>query len=489
MSLNVATNVANSSLGAKSEQISVLSRNIARAGEAHASRKNVNLVTTADGGVRAASITRASNLALFANSLSATSAAASNQAVSKALDQLDLTINDPELDASPAALIQALDSSLQDFATSPGDVTAATSAVLTAKKLAVALNTASTVVQSARRDADAGIADGVGRLNELLRQFGAANESIIKGTQAGADVTDALDERDAVLSSIAELIGVRPLSRAGGDMALYTDGGVTLFETTARTITFAATASFAAGVQGAAVMIDGVPVTGSSAAMPISSGEIFGLTQVRDKHAVTYQRQLDETARALVEVFSETDQSATPSLAAATGLFTYSGGPAIPPTGVVVNGIAASIRVNAVADPDAGGNPRLLRDGGMNGAAYIYNATAASGFTDRLLSLSSGLSASRPFDSAASLESTAALPGFVASSAAWLSEGRKTALENVNYSETMLERSSQTLSSATGVNIDDEMTRMLEVERSYAASAKLIAAIDGMFETLLAAAR
>ena len=57
-----------------------------------------------------------------------------------------------------------------------------------------------------------------------------------------------------------------------------------------------------------------------------------------------------------------------------------------------------------------------------------------------------------------------------------------------DYSETMMQRSGEALSSATGVNIDQEMTRMLEVERSYAASAKLIAAIDGMFETLLAAA-
>lgn len=489
MSLNVATGVANSSLGANSEQIAVLSRNIARAGEAGASRKTVNFVTTGDGGVRAASITRASNQALFVNSLTARSAAASHQAIASSLNQLELTINDPELDASPAALIEKLGSDLQQYATSPGDITVAKSTVFTAKKLAVLLNDANAVTQTVRKEADAGIADAVSRLNELLRQFGKANEAIVKGGYSGADVTDALDERDNLLASVSELIGVRPLARAGGDMALYTDGGVTLFESTARTVQFSATSTFTAGVQGGALTIDGVPVTGSGAAMPISSGKIYGLTQVRDVYAVSYQRQIDETARALVEIFRETDQTATPSLAPATGLFTYTGAPAIPGSGSIVNGIAGSIAINPAADPDAGGNANLLRDGGVNGAAYVYNATAASGFAGRLLALSDGLGANRPFDAVAGLESSTNVRGFSASSVAWLSEARKSASEATDYSETMMQRSNEALSSATGVNIDEEMTRMLEVERSYAASAKLIAAINGMFDTLLAAAR
>ncbi|MDZ4792441.1 MAG: flagellar hook-associated protein FlgK [Hyphomicrobiales bacterium] len=488
MSLNIATGVANSSLGANSEQIAVLSRNIARAGEANASRKTVNLVTTGDGGVRAASITRASNQALFVNSLTARSAAASHQAITSSLNQLERTINDPELDASPAALIEKLGSDLQQYATTPGDITVAKSTVLTAKKLAVSLNEATSITQAVRKDADAGIAEAVTRVNELLRQFGKANETIVKGVQSGADVTDALDERDSLLASVSELIGVRPLNRAGGDMALYTDGGVTLFETTARTVQFTATSMFTAGIQGGSVTIDGVPVTGSSAAMPISSGKIYGLTQVRDDYAVSYQRQLDETARALVDIFRETDQSATPLLADATGLFTYSGAPAIPGTGTIVNGVAASIAVNPAVDPDLGGSAKLLRDSGVNGAAYVYNATSASGFSDRLLTLSDALGANRPFDAVAGLETSANVRGFSASSVAWLSEARKTASEDMDYSETMMQRSGEALSSATGVNIDQEMTRMLEVERSYAASAKLIAAIDGMFETLLAAA-
>ena len=51
----------------------------------------------------------------------------------------------------------------------------------------------------------------------------------------------------------------------------------------------------------------------------------------------------------------------------------------------------------------------------------------------------------------------------------------------------MLGRASDALSSATGINLDEEMTRLLDLELSYQASSKLITTIDGMFNALLTA--
>jgi len=45
----------------------------------------------------------------------------------------------------------------------------------------------------------------------------------------------------------------------------------------------------------------------------------------------------------------------------------------------------------------------------------------------------------------------------------------------------------QQLRAATGVSLDDETSKMLEIERSYQSTAKLISAIDGMFLALLEA--
>ena len=59
--------------------------------------------------------------------------------------------------------------------------------------------------------------------------------------------------------------------------------------------------------------------------MRSGSGRLIGLAAVRDTYAVTYQNQLDEIARGLIEAFAESDQSASPSLPDAPGLFTYPG--------------------------------------------------------------------------------------------------------------------------------------------------------------------
>ena len=78
--------------------------------------------------------------------------------------------------------------------------------------------------------------------------------------------------------------------------------------------------------------------------------------------------------------------------------------------------------------------------------------------------------------------------GFASSSAAWLQEARRSANDNADYADTLLQRSSDTLSKETGINIDEEMTALLELERSYQASTRLITTIDNMLKTLLAAA-
>ena len=119
-------------------------------------------------------------------------------------------------------------------------------------------------------------------------------------------------------------------TRPNGDAALYTDSGAVLFDKSARTVSFAPTNAYTAGTTGNAVYVDGVPVTGANSVMPLKSGKLAGLAQLRDEDTVTYQSQLDEIARGLVNAFKESDQSAVPTLPDVPGLFTYLGAPAMP---------------------------------------------------------------------------------------------------------------------------------------------------------------
>jgi flagellar hook-associated protein 1 FlgK len=46
-------------------------------------------------------------------------------------------------------------------------------------------------------------------------------------------------------------------------------------------------------------------------------------------------------------------------------------------------------------------------------------------------------------------------------------------------------RTQQALSNSTGVNIDEEMSMMLDLEHSYQASARMISTVDNMLAALM----
>jgi len=488
MSLTAALGSARSSLMASGVQSSVISRNIAGASELGYSRKIAVLENFPGNGVYVAAIQRAASAGLFTNVLTATSASSKQSVIYDGLQKIAAaTVDDPELDQSPTAQLNALKQALHQYATAPDNATLAQSAVSTAKDMATGLNQATKTVQSVREGADADMADSVANINRLLAQFDKVNTAVVKGTSTGDDVTDYLDQRDAIIAKLSQEIGISVSIRPNGDAALYTDSGVVLYDKSARTVSFAPTNAYTAGTTGNAVFIDGVPVTGANSVMPLKSGKIAGLAELRDRATVTYQSQLDEIARGLIDAFREVDQSGA-ALPDVPGLFTYPGAPAMPAAATVSVGLAGTIMVAASVDPAAGGNPNLLRDGAISGnAAYNYNTTGVPGFSARLQELIDNMDAPVPFDAAAQGKPSGSVIEFASSSASWIENRRKTADDSAQYQNTLLDRSTTALSNVNGVNMDDEMSMMLQVERTYSASSKIISAVDDMLNTLLAA--
>ena len=68
----------------------------------------------------------------------------------------------------------------------------------------------------------------------------------------------------------------------------------------------------------------------------------------------------------------------------------------------------------------------------------------------------------------------------------WLEGTRQSASDDAEYQTALLARASDALSQATGVNLDDEMSLLLELERSYQASSKLLTTVDDMLATFIA---
>lgn len=496
MSLSSALNIISSSFVANAAQTAAVSGNIANANTAGYSREIANLLTNSYGGADVVSVTRIANAALTEQASTATAKAAAAKAIADGLTQLAATVSDSssttsasgatENGNSPAAMLSNLQSALTTYQASPSSTAAAQAVVTAAKALASALNAGSAAVQNVREKADADIASSVKTINTLLARFTDANDAVVSGLAAGTNVASAEDARDSIVSELSQRIGVQTTVAANGSMAIYADSGVTLFQTLPRTVSFTASATLPDGVSGAAVTVDGAAITGPGAILPIQSGALAGYAELRDTIAPEYQAQLDQIAGGLINAFAESDQTGG-SAAALPGLFTAPGLTGLPSAGAAA-GLAASIAVNANADPSQGGDATRIRDGAIaapGAATYLYNTTSAASFTDRIQALVSALGATRTFDSSAGLSASASLTDYASASVSWLNGRNQTASDASTYQSALATSASSALSNATGVNLDTEMTTMLALENSYATTAKLLTTARTMFQALL----
>lgn len=483
--LTTALSNALSGLVVTQSQTAVVSRNVTRASEEDYTRKTLGLTTDFAGNARAANITRATEQRLTEAVSSTNSAVEGQRIINQAIDRLSETIGDVEADGSIAWGIGQLQVALTDYEASPSSVVAANNAVTLAAHLAGSLNTASGLVASLRGEMDAGIAASVANSNTILSEIEDLNSRITGGGADSGTVAELLDKRDAAVRRLSSELGVRTVNRPNNGIAIYTDSGVTLFDVSARVISFAPTGSLPPAGPGNDVFVDGVQVTGAGTPMPLRQGKILAQVQVRDTLSVGYQAQLDEVARTLINQFAETDQSTLPSLPDATGLFGYSGSPTIPAAATQYPGLAGEISINALFDPSQGGDASWLRDGGVNGAAYNYNSSAVSGFQDRLSELVTSFDDTVNFDAAAGLGGSATVKSFASLSAGWIEQRRAEGTRHLDTVEATYQRARDALSKKSGVNIDEEMATLLNLEKSYQATAKVVSTVDQMMATLM----
>jgi flagellar hook-associated protein 1 FlgK len=347
-----------------------------------------------------------------------------------------------------------------------------------------------------RGTVDQEIGDLIEELNGLLDQFGDVNNAIKAGTALGRDVNNELDMRERYLKQISAIVGVRSFTRSDNDMALYTSDGTMLFDVDKRNILFLPQPAYDAVTEGNPLIIDGAEITAGDGGNTTAKGKLQALLQFRDSIIPTYQNQLDETARGLIEMFQQTDMTgggADPL----PGLFTWTGyasGDTIPVTGELVPGLAATIKVNDSLVKSKGGDPTLLRDGGYDvdglgivATDYLANVNNEAGYSALLDGYVANFESDRDFDTASFLDARTTIGEYATGSVGWLEQLISESATAKDNKQAQLTRVVEALSNTTGVSLDEEMSLMLELEQSYKASSKLVATVDEMMQALLAA--
>lgn len=494
MSLASAINTAQTIFSNTATQTSVVAKNIANSGNADYVRRLAMMGVDSQGS-HFIKIQRAQNDALFKENIVSISGASAQSRLLSSLESMKSVYGGSDYPSSPSKYLASFRTSLQTFAASPGNITVASSAVADAKDLANSLNTASAAIQEARADTDEEIAEEVRKLNDYLTEFATVNNAIVGALATGKDASDVLDQRDGLLKKMAEIVGISVVTRQNLDTVIYTSDGTVLFETLPRLVQFTPINTYSATVEkGGEIRIDGVPMKAGSGGNTTANGNLASLLQFRDEVAPTMQAQLDEIARGLITTFAEVDPDplTPPVLPDQIGLFTWEGNTI--PDDKLTLGLASTIKVN----PKVDANPKLLRDGGINGADYIANpaippATDAPAAYTKLLDkyivqMDTAISfdtVGTPGGTSTMLSGTNTLMSFASSSIGWLEQLRKAATTSNDNKVAMLSKTQQALSNDTGVSLDEELALMLDLEQSYKASAKLLSTVDEMLRTLL----
>lgn len=484
MSLTSALRTATGSLAGNSQHVSLLSKNIAGVGNPDYVRREAS-ISTGVGGLQNFEVKRYVNEAMMRASISATSNAEYQGVLAGGIQQLSVLLDVDGFSGSPIALLGDLEEALQLAAAAPSDVGALTSVIETARNTVNSINSAYQESLTMRAEADAAISSSVNNVNSILGKIKTANDEIVLGSMTNQDVNDAMDTRDALIAELSTEIGISVRSRENNDVIITTESGLILFEQQPRSVEYTRQAVYGPTTVGNQLSIDGVVVTGDGSPMPISTGKIAGNFQMRDSVLVEHQNQLDEFARGLVELFAETDQTGggKPAL---TGLFSWSGGPAVPTSGTLSSGIAQTLTINVLVDPAQGGDMTLIRDGGINGDAdYIVNVAGSSGFSDHFINLSAKFDEVSSFDAQTGLMTSVSLRTFASTSLDWLQANRQTSLSAFEYQTSLQDSYTTSLRNEMGPNLDDEMSKLLEIERAYQATAKIILAVDQLFKELL----
>lgn len=489
MSLSTALNIAQGSLLNTQRQTTVVSRNIANAYNEDYSRRTAILSSLAPGS-RVAEVRRTTDAALFKQNLSALSGWTAQSTMVSGLDRLNLSVNGVDNTSSPAAMLGRLQQAIQLYSSTPTNRTLAENAVEAARDMVRTLNDGTYAIQSMRAELDSEIALGVAELNSLLVEFQSANDEIIRATTSGRDALDTYDRRDALLKKIAEIVPISTIDRANNDLMIVTADGATLFESTPRHVHFESTPAYNASDTGQRILIDGVPMALASGANTNGGGTLSALVQLRDEYTTGLQAQFDEIARGLIVAFSEVvpADDTTPEHTLA-GLFVWDTSSTMPADGVRTDGLAGMIALNSKIDPQKNGDPQKIRDGINHRFNPGPELAPYGNFTERLNSYMSALDTQMDFKSADDGNVSLSLMTYSTSTISWLEGARKAAAFGAESKSALVVRTTEALSNITRVNIDEEMALMLELEQSYAASAKMLQMLDEMLKTLLGVVR
>jgi len=367
------------------------------------------------------------------------------------LTRMETLINEP----SKAGVNQAISdfkAALQDLANNPQLPAAREATLAKAQSLAAALNNQSRNLDAEVGDLAVNAAHDVAAVNDDAEQIANLNHQIFLNAQSGTDVSDLEDKRDQLALDIANKAGGVVTVQADGRYTV-TIGGATLVDGSPAGDGHAGSLSLSGDAATGTLAFsltqpDGTSIPDPSdpaAASLVPSGELGGIQVLTNTTIPTYRSGLNAVAATLadqVNAAQEAGYDLAGNSAAGAPIFAYTPGN---PAGTLTVVMTDPTRLAAAA-----------------GAGQVYDGTNADALT-------TAADVSDAYQRLVSqLGATAA--------------GINAKTSNQQALTSQIGNEQQQLA---GVSIDEETINLMQAQRAYEASARVLTVLDSMLNTLI----
>lgn len=312
-----------------------------------------------------------------------------------------------------------------------------------------------------QRDADYRIATKVHEINELTKEIATLNEKVQVVELGGVQANDERDRRDQLIKQLSEKINIRYAESKDGQLTITAGNTAVLVSGYSQRDLFTSASPARDGKAEGAVDIF-YKSTESSTPIQVTSqmtgGEIGGLLQVRDQILGDLHQNMDELAYSLATEVNKAHVEGYDRSGRTGNLFFDQ------PDSVA--GASQNFSLSQAVKNDAG---RVVAGAapGAPGDNRIANILSSLEYK---LSMNEGTSTFNDFYSS--------IVGKVGVEAQRANSSQEAQKDIVGQLKNVRE-------SISGVSLDEETAKMIEFQKAYDASARLIRTADEMLDTLL----
>jgi len=457
--LSKVFDIAKRSLSQYQYALNVTSHNIANAQNADYTKQRVSFATEKAeivGGLEWGSGTKIDDVIRMKNDLienqilAYTNKESGSSQRSEYLSQIESLYSEPS-DLGLSKLMTEFFNSWHELAVSPNSNSLRANLVQTTEKMSNKFEMITAGMTQIKKDIKTEAEDMVMSLNKGLKEITDLNKKIFEQKTLGTNANDLSDQRDKLIREALQFANTQVTYDKEGSAQLSVGGVFAADKYT--TVQFQVNETAAGKLYVSATNNDSARIT-------FLDGKLDAALKTYNDFIPTYQNKLDETAKVIVDNVNNLH---------AQGYTLHD-----PPIGGTT-----------VSDPNA----NLFFDKYDKGKLFIsekilndYNYIAAS---------ADGLSGNGEIAlkianlNSDKIYSGKTLPETYQSFIVTLGNDKKSSDQAQEANRLVLDQLEQQKSSVSGVSTDEEMTNIIQYQRSYQASARLIKAADEMLQTLL----